>query len=271
MVAGSKRLALGLWVAMTLLSACGNVFVSSEGRMATQTVSAIDGVAEQTLEALRTADGSETDLSPRPTASNTALPATATPPPTATPWPAPVRIEVSIDTNCRAGPGPEFPLIGALMVGETTIVRARVLELDYWIVENPDNPGRECWLWGRHASLDGESEHLPEVTPPWTPTPEPGTIAGWTYIDVNKNGARDYPGDTPLSGVRIMVRVGACPGGTSVGMVETNAEGRYLISSLVPTLYCLSGEATVLLYPNTWTINLSPGQMRDEINFWQVP
>lgn len=165
------RLALICSFAMTLLSACSNVFVPSEGRTATQTANAIDSIAAQTLEALRTADGNGTRLIPASTATNTALPATATPLPTSTPWPAPVRIEVTIDTNCRAGPGPEFPLIGALMVGESTIVRARVLDLEYWIVENPDNPGRECWLWGRHASLNGDDGHLPVATPPWTPTP----------------------------------------------------------------------------------------------------
>lgn len=258
-------------VGMALVSACGEVLVPPEGRAATQTTSAIDGIAKQTLEALRSEVDAEVRKSPQAEPTQTTLPATKTPMPTASPWPAPVRIQVSIDTNCRSGPGSGFPLIGALMVGETTIVRARVPEIDYWIVENPDNPGRECWLWGKHATLDGATDHLPVVTPPWTPTPEPGTIAGWVYIDSNNNRTRDDPGDTPLSGIQITVRVGTCPGGTSAAVVETDAEGRYLASNLIPTLYCLSRPESEPLNPNTWTINLSPGQFRDEVNFWQVP
>jgi hypothetical protein len=254
-----------------LLSACGDVFAPPEARAATETASVIDGIAAQTLEALRSGVDADVHQSPEAEATHTALPATRTPLPSSTPWPDPVRIQVSVDTNCRSGPGPGFPLIGALMVGESTIVRARVPEIDYWLVENPDNPGRECWLWGKHATLDGTTNHLPLVTPPWTPTPEPGTIAGWVYIDSNNNRTRDDPGDTPLSGITINVRVGACPGGTSAAMVETDAEGRYLVSNLIPTLYCLSRPASEPLNPNTWTINLRPGQVRDEINFWQMP
>jgi hypothetical protein len=267
------KLKLFFWhfTGMVLLSACGNVFVSPEARAATETSSAIDSIAAQTLEALRTAVDPDPVTKAVPVASNTALPATSTPLPTATPWPDPVRVVVSIDTNCRSGPGPSFPLIGALMVGESTIVRARVPGLNYWLVENPDNPGRECWLWGKHATLDGETDHLPVATPPWTSTPEPGSIAGWVYLDVNNNGTRDIPGDTPLGGINLMLRVGACPGGLSVAKVETDMQGRYQISNLIPTLYCLSRDEAEQLIPNTWSISLKPGQLRDEINFRRSP
>jgi hypothetical protein len=262
-IAELKNLFL-LLTGVMLLSACGRVFVPPEALAATQTSSAIDGIAAQTLEALRTVVEPDPGTRAAPIASTTALPATSTPLPTATPWPDPVRIEVSIDTNCRSGPGSTFPLIGALMVGESTIVRARVLELNYWVVENPDNPGRECWLWGKHATLDGETDHLPVVTPPWTSTPEPGSIAGWVYLDVNNNGTRDVPGDTPLEGVKLMLHVGVCPGGLSVAMVETNSMGRYQISNLIPTLYCLSRDTSEQLIPNTWSA-------REEINFRRSP
>jgi hypothetical protein len=257
---------------MSLLSACAGLLASPEERAATQTVQAIDGIAAQTLEALRTADDIEAESSSGAIpATNTALPPTSTPLPTATPWPAPVRVQVSVDTNCRSGPGPSFSIVGALMVGETTIVRARASEIDYWIVENPDNPGRECWLWGRHATLDGDVDHLPLLTPPWTPTPQPGTIAGWAYLDANNNGVRGDPGDDPISGLQLTLRVGACPGGLSVAMVRTDANGRYQIGNLIPTLYCLSRESGDGIFPNTWSINLSPGQFRDEVNFRRVP
>jgi hypothetical protein len=265
------KVVISYLVGVALLSACGGVFVSSEGRAATQTAGAIDGIAAQTLEALRTADDPEMEPSPEPVATNTSLPATSTPLPTATPWPKPVRIQVSVDTNCRSGPGRSFPLIGALMVGETTIVHAQVSEIDYWIVENPDNPGRECWLWGRHATLDGDVDQLPLATPSWTATPEPATIAGWIFLDANNNGVRGDPGDASIGGVQLTLRVGACPGGSSVAEVETNSQGRFQISNLIPTLYCLSRDTSQQLIPNTWSILLSPGQFRDEVNFRRLP
>jgi hypothetical protein len=253
------------------LGACSGLFVSPEGRVATQTAKAMDHIGQQTLEALRMTEEAGQSLLLESQATNTELPATGTSLPSATPWPEPVRIEVSIDTNCRSGPGPAFPMIGALMVGESSIVRARVLEMDYWIIENPDNPGRECWLWGRHAVLEGETNHLPVATPPWTATPEPGIIAGWVFVDANQNGAWDEGSDTPLEGITLYLRVGACPGSSGVAMVDTNGQGRYEITGLFPTLYCLARDESEQLYPNTWTINLRAGQTRDEINFWHTP
>jgi hypothetical protein len=157
------------------------------------------------------------------------------------------------------------------MVGETTVVRARVASSDYWIVENPDNPGRECWLWGRHATLDGDPDHLPVATLPATPTPVPGSLAGWAFYDADKNGERGDPGDTALEGIRLTVRAGSCPGGSIAASTETDSQGRYSITGLIPTLYCLAHEAEQPLYPGTWTILLSPGQDRDDLNFRQLP
>jgi hypothetical protein len=254
-----------------LLHACTGSPASQKARAATQTAQAIDDIAAQTLEALRTVVESGSEKSAAPAATNTLLPATSTPLPTATAWPDPVWIRVSVDTNCRSGPGPPFPLVGALMVGETTLVRARSIELNYWIVDNPDNPGRECWLWGKHATPDGAREHLPQAAAPATPTPAPAMLAGWVYFDANNNGVRGDPGDGPIDGARLTLRVGTCPGGLTVAVVETDSRGRYLIPSLIPTQYCLSRDPSLQLLPNTWSVNLSPGQFRDEVNFRRIP
>ncbi|TFH35824.1 MAG: hypothetical protein E4G99_06415 [Anaerolineales bacterium] len=254
-----------------LLYACGSFPASVEERSATQTSSAIDAIAAQTLEALRTASDPGSQINALPSMTKAALPATSTSLPSATPWPDPVFIRVDVDTNCRSGPGPPFPIVGALMVGETTLVKARSSESDYWIVENPDNPGRECWLWGKHAVMDADTNHLPLATYPATPTPAPATLAGWVYLDSNTNGERDDPGDGGLRGARLTLRLGACPGGLTVATVETDHTGRYLIPGLIPTLYCLSQDPAMLLQPIHWSINLKPGQFRDEVNFFQVP
>ena len=80
------------------------------------------------------------------------------------------KVSVSMDTNCRTGPGVPYPSVGSLMVGETAEVVGRSPYGDYWIIKNPDNPGT-CWLWGLHATVTGDTSNLPVIQPPPTQTP----------------------------------------------------------------------------------------------------
>lgn len=110
----------------------------------------------------------------------TGLPATETPglapsltasmTPTFTP--ETLRVSVSMDTNCRSGPGKTYDLVGnGLQVGQTAEVLGRASGGDYWIIRDPDKPSVICWLWGQYASLTGDAGSLPVMTPPPTPTP----------------------------------------------------------------------------------------------------
>lgn len=85
--------------------------------------------------------------------------------------PAVPMVSVSVDTNCRAGPGLPYDYEGALLVGENTEVVARSSIGNYWIVVNPDDPAHFCWLWGEYAQVSGNSAVLPAFTPPPSPTP----------------------------------------------------------------------------------------------------
>jgi len=77
---------------------------------------------------------------------------------------------VSVNTNCRTGPGVVYDLIGALLVGEQAVVVGKYSAGNYWIINNPDSSGT-CWLWGQYATVTGNTAGLPEYTPPPTPTP----------------------------------------------------------------------------------------------------
>jgi len=77
---------------------------------------------------------------------------------------------VSVNTNCRTGPGVVYDLIGALLVGEQAVVVGKYTAGNYWIINNPDSSGT-CWLWGQYATVTGNTAGLPEYTPPPTPTP----------------------------------------------------------------------------------------------------
>ncbi len=97
-----------------------------------------------------------------------------TPTPTATFTPEKAQVSVSIDTNCRTGPGEIYDYLGALHVGQTADVIGKNQSGDTWIVQLPGNPAVTCWLWGQYATVTGSSSNLPIFTPPPTPTPQPG-------------------------------------------------------------------------------------------------
>ena len=103
-----------------------------------------------------------------PTPSPTLSP---TPTLTLTPTPSTPMISVSVNTNCRTGPGDAYDRVGALLVGETAEVLARDPYGQFWYIPNPDRPGSKCWVWGQYATVTGDTSSLPVFTPPPTPTP----------------------------------------------------------------------------------------------------
>jgi hypothetical protein len=88
-----------------------------------------------------------------------------------TPTPSIPMVSVSLNTNCRTGPGRSYDFLGALLVGETEEVVALSTVPNYWYITNPDQPGKFCYLWGEYATVVGNTEALPEFTPLPSPTP----------------------------------------------------------------------------------------------------
>ncbi len=86
-------------------------------------------------------------------------------------------VSVSVQTNCRSGPGAAYETLGMLNVGETAEVVGRNVyndgtpANDSWIIKLPSNPTVTCWLWGMYATVVGNTAGLPIVNPPPTPTP----------------------------------------------------------------------------------------------------
>jgi hypothetical protein len=167
-------------------------------------------------------------VTPLPTLSPTLTPAqpptrTITPPvtegPTATatlfslfsPTSANVpRITVSVDTNCRSGPGKFYEIVGALLAGQTV----ELFGLDptgwYWYIRNPGSPLTFCWVWGEYAVITGDTSVLPVYTPQPTPTPAPDfevtyanqdSCVGWWIRFILKN-----TGSMPLESIRLEVK-----------------------------------------------------------------
>lgn len=164
------RYAAFILLATYSVSGCGLINPGqSEGPVATAAVATDHAV--QTLEALTPSPSAVPSETPtRSTTSSSTASATETP----TETPPPPIVSVSLATNCRSGPGASFSFLGVLKTGETTEVLARSTLPDYWYVVNPDQPDEYCWLWAGNATVEGEVESLPELTPAPSPRPALG-------------------------------------------------------------------------------------------------
>jgi len=89
-------------------------------------------------------------------------------------------VMVTLNTNCRVGPGVVYDLLGALLAGEKTEIIALATSGPYVIIDNPNKPGQLCWLWLKYAEITGNTDLLPLMTPPPTPTPKPFTVKSVT-------------------------------------------------------------------------------------------
>ncbi|NIS79556.1 MAG: hypothetical protein GTO14_04965 [Anaerolineales bacterium] len=148
-----------------------------------------------------------------------------TPTPTSTPTHTPATsalwVSVSVDTNCRAGPGEAYEYLGALLIGEKAEVIARNSGGTYFYIYNPDFPPEFCWLWGQFADVEGEVSILPVFTPPPppaptpTPTPTPGLVV---------RGHVRLGNGTGVSGVAICRSFASYPG---VHVATTDSTGYY--------------------------------------------
>lgn len=91
--------------------------------------------------------------------------------PGATDTPSVPQVTVSTNTNCRTGPGTQYDLIDALVVGQTAEVVGKNTVTNYWIIKRPNGSGN-CWLWGQYATLVGNTANLSEYPIPPTPIPK---------------------------------------------------------------------------------------------------
>jgi len=157
----NKRVFILITALGLLLSACSQVG---------QSVSTTDTPESE----LALAPVTDTPIQPSPTKTETPTPS-ATIEPTSTPTRAP-QISVDENTNCRSGPGVDYPNKGVLRVGEVADVIARSTVPDYWYVTNAQLPEDGCWLWGEFGQVEGDTEALPVYTPAPSPTPQVGFI-----------------------------------------------------------------------------------------------
>jgi uncharacterized protein YgiM (DUF1202 family) len=154
-----------------------------------------------------------------PSASQPEFTATITFTPTITPTLPPLipMISVSVDTNCRTGPGVAYDFLTALLVGEKAEVVGKYTPVSptYWIIKKGSVT---CWLWGQYATVEGDTSSLPEMVPPPSPTPPPTATATATPTT-----PPPAAGDLHIieiimkTNFEVAVRVGTNPTGTLSG------------------------------------------------------
>ena len=195
----------------------------------TPDTSVINTAVAETMIVVLTQNVSQATLSPAlevtPTATATFTPespaftstASLTATPAFTPTSSIPLISVSVDTNCRSGPGKVYDMEGALLVGEIAEVYGRDPTNNYWYIRNPDADPEFCWVWGKYATLIGPALLLPAFTPPPTPTatltplPSPAFKAEYASLDTC-NGVwwveikLKNTGSVPLRSVDISVK-----------------------------------------------------------------
>ncbi|MCX6039205.1 MAG: hypothetical protein NTW99_15240 [Chloroflexi bacterium] len=133
-----------------------------------------------------------------------------TPTPTFTLTPEVPMVSVSVQTNCRSGPGPAYDILGLVNVGQNAEVVGRNASSDTWVIKLPSNPAITCWLWGYYATVVGNTAGLPIVTPPPTPTPAASfnviysstTVCGVLYgikFQITNNGSVTWESDRVIT------------------------------------------------------------------------
>ncbi|MBI4730969.1 MAG: hypothetical protein HY781_02380 [Chloroflexi bacterium] len=105
-----------------------------------------------------------------------------TPLPTFTFTPTIPMVSVSVETNCRTGPGEPYDIVGVLHVGESAEVVGQAPYGGSWIIKNPDGTGT-CWLWDQYATVIGDWHGLPIFDIPPTPTPAVSFNADYYAIE----------------------------------------------------------------------------------------
>ncbi len=97
---------------------------------------------------------------------------TQTSAPAFTPTSASARVTVTKNTNCRTGPSTDYAILLTLPAGTEVEVLGRNSGSDFYYVQDPNDPGKGCWIWSQLATiLSGEIVLLPVFTPAALPKP----------------------------------------------------------------------------------------------------
>ena len=138
--------------------------------------------------------------------------------PTITPTlPPPVpMVSVSVDTNCRTGPGVVYDYLTGLLVGEKAEVVGKYTSVSptYWVIKKGSIT---CWLYGQYATVEGDTSGLPEMVPPPSPTPVPTDTPTATPTTPSATGDLSIVDIFMSASFKVVIRVKTSPAGSLSG------------------------------------------------------
>ncbi len=88
-----------------------------------------------------------------------------------TPTTQAILLTITQNTNCRKGPASYYALVTGLNSGEQVEAFGQTPVQTYFYVKNPNLDQSYCWIWGKSASVSGDTSALPMFTPQPTPYP----------------------------------------------------------------------------------------------------
>lgn len=95
---------------------------------------------------------------------------TSTPPPTDTPLPTltftpsvPTVTTLDKPVNCRLGPSTAWLATSALNLGQSAQIVGKNSDASWWLIQDPLNPGRNCWVASSVTSASGNLSGLQVV------------------------------------------------------------------------------------------------------------
>lgn len=121
---------------------------------------------------------------PRTTSASPAPRPPSTSTPTSSQFNLPPRVILEEDARCRIGPGALYATIGYINLGVSVPVLGRDQRGEWWLADR--GPGFDpCWVWDGIVIVEGETDNLPELTPPPLPTltPTPSALPSPTATE----------------------------------------------------------------------------------------
>jgi hypothetical protein len=119
------------------------------------------------------------------TPTNTALiTATSALTATITPTYSTPMLTVIEQTNCREGPGQDYPILFSYIAKKKLQIIGRYDPTNFWLVKAPESNTGICWMWGQYVEVSGSYWVVPTVTPPPTATTAPPvapSIVDWHF------------------------------------------------------------------------------------------
>lgn len=205
-------------------------------------------------------------LSPTATLSLPTAAPSFTPPPTNTAPPLPTNTPTSpvvspngVNVNCRLGPGTAWVPLSALVVGQSAQVTGRSADGTWWLVNDPLNPGRGCWVAASVVVTGGNLSGIGVVQSPTasvtnvTLNTDPRVISvpgcTGTVPPVRINGTIETNGPTEVRFRFETQQGGAMPNQTAV--FETHGEEDFSVDYTPPAAAGTYWVRLVVLSPNS--------------------